>query len=344
MSHTSSWRSPSNIALIKYWGKYDLQLPHNPSLSFTLSACHTDMTMSVTPESSPSLTILYAGNPKPAFNEKINSFFSRIEQYFPWIKNSAIVIDSINTFPYGAGIASSASAMSAMALCLQDIDDQRNGKKERNAAWWKRVSEIARLGSGSACRSLYSSVSLWGKTDGVEASSDLFAIPWKEFTNPYYTTFEDTILVVSPSEKEISSSVGHQLMELHYYAATRYSTARENVSRLITVLQEPALINKFIAVVESEALQLHALMMSGMNPFLLLEPGTIAIIKEIWRFRKDSGLPVCFTLDAGPNVHLLYPAEHKAKVAEWIQTELVKHCSEEQVILDRVGSGPEKIS
>jgi diphosphomevalonate decarboxylase len=344
MSYTSSWRSPSNIALIKYWGKYEIQLPHNPSLSLTLSACHTDMTVTVTPETSPSLTILYAGNPKPSFNEKINSFFSRIEKHFPWIRNSSIVIDSINTFPYGAGIASSASAMSAMALCLQDIDDQLHGQKVKNADWWKQVSEIARLGSGSACRSLFSSAAIWGKTDGVDASSDLHAIPWKPFMDPYYTTFEDTILVVSPSEKSISSTVGHQLMELHQFAASRYSTARENISKLIAVLQEPNLLNKFIAVCESEALQLHALMMSGMNPFLLLEPGTIAIIREVWRFRKESGIPVCFTLDAGPNVHLLYPAEYKEKLAEWIKSDLVQYCAEGQFIMDRVGSGPEKIS
>src|SRR6187431_2521837 len=98
MSYTASWRSPSNIALIKYWGKHELQLPRNPSLSFTLSACHTNMTMTVSQEESPSLNVLYEGDPKPAFATKIHSFFSRIDSYFPWIRKSSILIDSFNTF------------------------------------------------------------------------------------------------------------------------------------------------------------------------------------------------------------------------------------------------------
>jgi diphosphomevalonate decarboxylase len=343
MMYSSSWRSPSNIALIKYWGKQEIQLPRNPSLSFTLSACYTEMMVTVSPEGPSSLTVLHEGKVKPAFGPKIKSFLSRIENRFPWIQHSALTLDSRNTFPYGAGIASSASAMSAMALCLQDIDDQMHHRSERDNTWWSGVSEVARLGSGSACRSLFPVAALWGKTEGVASSSDHFAIPWKDQTDPFYATFRDTILLVKNEEKTVSSSIGHQLMELHPYANARYTTARENLSHLMVILRNPALIDHFISICESEALHLHALMMSGPNPFVLIEPATISIIKEVWRFRKDSGLPVCFTLDAGPNVHLLYPAAHDTVIQDWINTKLIQFCAEGTIIQDRVGNGPEKV-
>ena len=103
-------------------------------------------------------------------------------------------------------------------------------------------------------------------------------------------------------------------------------------------------LNAFIAIVESEALQLHALMMSGKTPFILMEPGTISLIKEIWRFRKETNIPVCFTLDAGPNVHLLYPTQYSPAIMDWIDSELAPYCAEGKYILDHVGAGPEKIS
>ena len=103
-------------------------------------------------------------------------------------------------------------------------------------------------------------------------------------------------------------------------------------------------MNAFITIVESEALQLHALMMSGKTPFILMEPGTISLIKEIWRFRKETGIPVCFTLDAGPNVHLLYPNQYSPAIMDWIDSELAPYCAEGKYIPDHVGTGPEKIS
>ncbi|MBP7540167.1 MAG: diphosphomevalonate decarboxylase, partial [Saprospiraceae bacterium] len=96
-------------------------------------------------------------------------------------------------------------------------------------------------------------------------------------------------------------------------------------------------------IVESEALQLHALMMSGNTPFILMEPGTISLIKEIWRFRKETGIPVCFTLDAGPNVHLLYPSPYIPVIMNWVKSDLASHCADGKYILDQVGNGPKKI-
>lgn len=345
MIYNASWRSPSNIALIKYWGKYGLQLPLNPSLSFTLSACHTDMNIHVTPDATkPELLVLYDGSAKPSFEPKIKSLFTRIQDVLPWIVNASVVIDSINTFPHSAGIASSASAMSALALCLTDVDDQINGRThEKDIAWWRSVSEFARLGSGSACRSVYPRASIWGNASVIPNSSDSYAIPWGDHLSPVYRDYQDTILIVSSKEKSMSSTSGHEMMTGLAYAEVRYAVAKNNLSRLVESLGTETGLDQFISVCESEALQLHALMMSGSKPFILMEANTVSIIKEVWRFRKESGVPVCFTLDAGPNVHLLYPSAYQATVLGWIKNNLTPFCAEGLYIPDHVGTGPEKL-
>lgn len=346
MQLSSSWRSPSNIALIKYWGKHGIQLPRNPSLSFTLSACHTDMFVKVIPGAAkPALEVFYDGAAAPAFVPKIQSFFNRLSNELPWLKNSSVHIDSINTFPHSAGIASSASAMSALALCLADIDDEMNAKQGlKEEAWWNRVSEFARLGSGSACRSLFPVAALWGKTDTVEESSDYYAIPWVDQLSPVYHTFQDAILVVNAGEKMISSTAGHDFMNNIPYAEPRYRQAGDHLRLLIDAMQSENEIQSFITLCESEALQLHALMMMGPQPYLLMQSDTLSIIKEIWSFRKETGTPVCFTLDAGPNVHLLYPHDYKSVVHDFIKSNLLQYCQDGIFILDEVGNGPVKLS
>lgn len=345
MTYTSSWRSPSNIALIKYWGKHGIQLPRNPSLSITLSACHTNMTLSVELYAkNPGIDIFYDGQPKPSFEPKVKTFFSLLGDFFPWLKGSLVIIDSHNTFPHGAGIASSASALSAMALCLVDINDQINGTTTfPGEMWWKQASEIARLGSGSASRSVFPGAAIWGEADTIDTSSNRYAIPWNEHLSKVYKDFQDTILIVNTDEKSVSSTTGHDLMKDHAYATTRYEIARNNIDRLCDVMKRDDLLDTFISIVESEALQLHALMMCGESPFMLMEPGTVAIIKEVWRYRKATGIPVCFTLDAGPNVHMLYPSRYTTDVLAWIKKDLSPHCADGQYILDYVGSGPQKI-
>lgn len=345
MQLSSSWRSPSNIALIKYWGKYGIQLPRNPSLSFTLSACHTDMFVKIIPDVGKStIDVFYDGTASPAFVPKIQSFFNRLSNELPWLKNSSVHIDSINTFPHSAGIASSASAMSALALCLADIDDEMNARQSLNEeTWWNRVSELARLGSGSACRSLFPVAALWGKAENIKESSDQYAIPWVDQLSPLYHTFQDAILVVNSGEKPISSTAGHAFMNNLPYADARYQQAGDHLQMLIDIMQSEDEVERFITLCESEALQLHALMMMGPQPFLLMQPDTLSIIKEIWNFRKESGTPVCFTLDAGPNVHLLYPHDYKSIVHDFIKSNLLKYCQDGIFILDEVGIGPVKI-
>ena len=132
-------------------------------------------------------------------------------------------------------------------------------------------------------------------------------------------------------------------MNGHPFAGRRFQQAHENLDRLRSIFESGDL-DSFIKVVESEALTLHAMMMTGDPYFLLMKPNTLAIINEIFRFRQESGLHLCFTLDAGANVHLLYPETETEQVQEFIENELKQYCQNGQYINDRVGKGAKKLA
>ena len=118
------WASPSNIALVKYWGKKEHQIPENPSISFTLSDCKTITEITYTKKESKnfSFDIYFEGEKNEAFKPKIQTFFKRIETLYAFFKDYHFKIETSNTFPHSSGIASSASGMSAIALCLMSIE------------------------------------------------------------------------------------------------------------------------------------------------------------------------------------------------------------------------------
>jgi diphosphomevalonate decarboxylase len=144
--------------------------------------------------------------------------------------------------------------------------------------------------------------------------------------------------LVDKGEKQVSSTVGHDLMHNHPYAERRFAQAHENLDQLSAVLENGNL-DEFIAIVESEALTLHSMMMTSMPYFILMKPNTLEIINAIWKFRKETAIPVCFTLDAGANVHILYPKHVSDKVLEFITSKLVGYCQNGQYICDEIGMG-----
>ena len=125
-SRETTWHSPSNIALIKYWGKFGDQLPQNPSISFTLKNSKTITKIEYRKASGvePTVEYFFKGHRNPAFEEKVKKYFVKISEYLPFLKNLNLVIHSRNTFPHSTGIASSASAFSALALCLCSIENE----------------------------------------------------------------------------------------------------------------------------------------------------------------------------------------------------------------------------
>src|SRR5690606_20892331 len=159
-----AWESPSNIALVKYWGKKQHQIPANPSISFTLSDCKTITEVAFVKKEGLdnfSFDFLFEGKPKADFHPKLEQYFQRIERYLPFLKSYHFTIDSKNTFPHSSGIASSASAMAALSLCLMDIE--REFTEISDDFFYRKASFLARLGSGSACRSIKGNPIVWGK-------------------------------------------------------------------------------------------------------------------------------------------------------------------------------------
>ncbi len=343
-SGSVSWQSPSNIALIKYWGKYGEQLPMNPSLSFTLKNCFSQTSLSFSPKDSSQFEfeVFLDGKRAISFEPKIEKFFGRAQAYLPFLKKFKFKIETGNSFPHSSGIASSASGMSALALCLMDMERQME-PCITDEYFCEKASFLARLGSGSACRSVEGPLILWGEHPEIEGSSNLFGIKYPFSVHENFQNYQDTILLVDKGEKQVSSSVGHDLMLDHPYAEQRFRQARKNLSTLMNIFKIGDL-SGFIEIVESEALSLHAMMLTSMPYFVLMKPNTLEIINRIWKFRKETDSKLCFTLDAGANVHLLYPYKEKDGVLTFIKNELATFCKNGEFICDETGLGAEKIS
>ncbi len=340
-----TYKAPSNIALVKYWGKKEDQIPANPSISFTLDACATTTSIAYTkleePNNRISFELFFEGKPKEDFKPKIQTFFTRIEEYVPFLKAYHFRIETSNSFPHSSGIASSASGMAALALCLVHIEKEMNPKMNDNF-FNHKASFLARLGSGSACRSIEGDVIQWGEHKDTEGCSNLYGIKYPYKVHNVFQNYYDTILLVDKGQKKVSSTVGHNLMRNHPFAEQRFDQAHENLSKLKTVFASGNL-NDFIKIVESEALTLHAMMMTSMPYFILMKPKTLQIINRIWEFRASTKTHVCFTLDAGANVHVLYPENEKEEIYQFIKDELVAFCENGQYICDRIGFGAKKV-
>lgn len=340
-----TWKAPSNIALVKYWGKRENQIPANPSISFTLDACATTTKVSfeklLAPKGEFSFDLFFEGNLKESFKPKIGTFFERIETYLPFLKDYHFTIETSNSFPHSSGIASSASGMAALALCLLSIEKASNTEMT-HGVFNKKASFLARLGSGSACRSIEGDLIQWGSHTGTPESSDLFGIKYPFAVHNNFKNYHDTILLVHKGEKVVSSTVGHGLMKDHPFAAERFKQAHKNLNELKQIFAQGDL-KKFIEIVESEALTLHAMMMTSKPYFILMHSNTLQIINKIWEFRKTTQTPICFTLDAGANVHVLYPESVKEKAIQFIQDELVVYCENGHYICDRIGTGAKEL-
>ncbi len=338
------WQSPSNIAIVKYWGKFGLQLPRNASISFTLKEAQSQTTIQYKTKSQKGMSFhfLFEGKEQPHFSDKIGKYLHALLPYFPFLEFLDMHIESSNTFPHSSGIASSASAMSALIMCLIDIEQQFSEKPKHQDHILQKASYLARLGSGSAARSLFPYAASWGLNDSIAGSSNYFASPLSGHIHKVFKSYHDSILIISGKEKAVPSRAGHELMENNPFAMVRYSLAKANISKLMDILNKGDL-EGFCQVTESEALQLHALMMTSEPSYMLLEPQTIGAIKAVRSFRKETGIPVCFTLDAGPNLHLLYPDENADQVKDLIINELVSYCHQKQWINDQLGEGPSKL-
>lgn len=339
INQSVAWKSPSNIAIVKYWGKTGLQLPLNPSISFSLENCYTNTRVDYCLKEKPtdeSFAFLFEGNSHPPFEPKLKHFFQYVFERYPLLRQYKFDISSENSFPHSAGIASSASAMCALSFCLIQIHNRIRGDE-----CWPNADEVgslARLGSGSACRSTHGGWMMWGTYPYMAYSNDNYAISINDHVHDLFRRLCDTVLVISSQRKQVSSSLGHQMMTAHPYGKARIDQALDNTAQLLDALKEGD-FDRFAKVCEEEALSLHALMMSSRPGFMLMHPNTLTAIDRIRQHRQQTGLPVCFTLDAGPNIHLIYPETHRPAIRDWIVSELLPLCENQLMIDDCLGAG-----
>ncbi len=339
---TVTWQSPSNIALIKYWGKYDGQMPANPSLSMTLKNAHTITSLKYRPTRHPGTLIQdfsVHNEPGQKFKDRIEKYFRLLSENIPEMTEYEFSIHTKNTFPHSAGIASSASAFSALSLCILSWHENIIKDSFNREEFYNKASNFARLGSGSASRSVFGKYALWGKFKAVRGSSNEYAIPLNQEISNDFIHLKDTILIVNSGEKKVSSSMGHQTMNGHPFAQSRYQQAGENLRIILEAMKEGSW-NTFQEIVENEAMTLHSLMMSAKTGFILMDENTLRIIEELKKFREQRQIKICFTLDAGPNVHILFPASEEPKIRPFIQEALLKYCEKEHFLEDETGEGP----
>jgi diphosphomevalonate decarboxylase len=310
----------SNIALIKYWGKKNNQEPLNPSLSCTLAKSMTAMQGCATLTEGDDIRVdhfFFHEKENELFKNKINLKLKKMSATHQWMKGLRLDLNTQNNFPHSSGIASSASSMSALAMALATCYAQKKNETMAEAA----VSSLARELSGSACRSVQRGWNLWGKTAQVSASTDQYAVSINDEIHPIFGDIQDTICIVSEGSKSVSSSEGHEHANEHPEINRRVERANDRLKRLLGALKIGDW-QEFISVVEAEALDLHTLMMTGKNPFCLLETKSLEVIKKIITLRDRHQLICAYTLDAGPNIHLLYPKSQKEKIQQLVLPEL----------------------
>lgn len=355
-SSSIAWECPSNIALVKYWGKLAGQIPANPSLSFTLSSCVTKTKLTYRLNQEPTLTFRFEGEPKPAFETKIQTYLEGLYDKMPWLQQAALELDSLNTFPHSSGIASSASAMGALALVLVSADRQIKGTYDpaqigEDALFWREASDLARRGSGSACRSIYGGFTVWGRHEAVEGSDDRWAVPLNgQKIHPALRDIHDTVILVDRGVKSVSSSVGHGLMNQHPYAQSRFQQAYDRVGELRSLLLSESTVPSDEVwwsigdLIESEALTLHAMMLCSRPSYLLMKPQTLQVLELIRNYRNQKKVPLFFTLDAGANVHLLFPAQAQNDAMELLDKQITDILGPHSYLCDRLGTGPRPLT
>jgi len=311
-----------NIAFIKYWGNRDdaLRLPVNGSLSMNLDNLYTRTRVTFNPDlPADSLTINGKAARGPALIRVIE-ILDLVRQQAGQTGRAAVV--SSNNFPIGAGIASSAAAFAALALSASTAAGLELSEQD--------LSRLARRGSGSACRSIPGGFVEWQMGDS-EADSFAFSI-----APAAHWPLVDCVAVVSQVHKVTGSSEGHGLA-----ASSPLQNARVgDAPRRLNLCRQAILTKDFAAfaeVVELDCNMMHAVMQTSSPALLYWQPGTLAVMQAVTAWRT-AGQTVCYTIDAGPNVHVLCPAD----AAQQVQSKLAEIAGVEKVLIAGVG-GPARL-
>ena len=319
---TATAQALANIAFIKYWGNRDntLRLPLNGSISMNLDGLYTRTTVSFQPSLPFDELIINGHEVRGAGLERI-SYILDIIRGMADIYELAEVM-SENNFPSGAGIASSASAFAALAMAGSKAAGLSLSEPE--------LSRLARRGSGSASRSIPGGFVEW--QTGV-SDDDSFAF---SIADPAHWNLVDCVAIVSASHKKTGSTEGHGIAATSPLQAARVADAPRRLEICRKAILERD-FNMFASIVELDSDLMHAVMMTSTPALHYWKPASLEVMNCVRQWRMD-GIPVCYTVDAGPNVHVIC-LETEANIIDKRLREIV---GVENVLVARAG-GPATI-
>ena len=293
-----------NIAFIKYWGNRDdaLRLPANSSLSMNLAALTTTTTVEFRSDLDADSVTIDDAEATASARERVTTHLDRVRALAS-INTKASVI-SRNNFPAGTGLASSASAFAALtvaACAAAGLDLSTDA-----------LSRLARRASGSACRSVPGGFVLWDTCDEDDCSFGRTLAP------PDHWDLRDVVAIVESAHKATGSTQGHALAGTSPLQAARVASTPGRLERCraaILARDFPTLAD----VMEEDALAMHAVMMTSIPSLIYWRPATLAVMQAVRAWRTD-GLAVAFTIDAGPNVHCICPADSAPQVENLVRS------------------------
>ncbi len=324
--------SCGNIALIKYWGNRDqaLRLPSNPSLSMNLAGLITTTTVEFDPALKQDVLVLGGHEISGKGFERVSRFLDQVRRQTSEVSETSEVshlfahVESRNNFPAGAGLASSASGFAALAVAASAAAGLQLNEAE--------LSRLARLGSGSACRSVPGGFVEWALgTD--DRSSYAYSIAPAD-----HWDLQDVVALIDVEHKAVGSTEGHAVADTSPLQAARVATASDRLAQA-----RSAVLNRDFAaladVVELDSLMMHAVMITSAPVLMYWQPATVAVMHAVRQWRAN-GLAACATIDAGPNVHVICTAEAVTEVA--LRLRVIPGVR--QVITARVGGPAHLIS
>ena len=324
--------APSNIAFLKYWGKKNErhQWPANNSISMTLNGLTTQTEAIVT--SSSEHSFYFSGE----YLSKDNSFAKKAYKQLELIrkelaKSEFLQVKSQNNFPAACGIASSASSMAALTIAAVGAYLNCNSFEELSLHGYGKESlaHLARLGSGSAGRSLWGGFVAWEK--GLEANSQKI---FQAYPTQHWQ-LSDHVVLFSNKAKSISSTDGHRMAWTSPFFKTRLADINKRYEQFNEYI-ETRDINQFGSLLEQEALEVHAIMSSSSPSVVYIDEDVGNFLAWVRSIRQNKRLACYFTLDAGPNVHVITPKEESSRFLDAFSEQWPQH----KILIDEVGKGP----
>ena len=326
----STWLATPNIAVVKYWGKRDsnLNLPYNGSVSVTMDETVSTRT---TVEFGKSLShdSLFLNGTKARKDET-----SRASRVLDAVRKAAGIrlrarVHSKNNFPTAAGIASSASGFAALACAAADAAGMRASSKQ--------LSLFARMGSGSACRSVIGGFAEWKKGSRKDGK-DSYAVQTAPAS--HWPSLRNVIAITDAGRKLIGSDLG---MQLTVSGSALYDQRLKRMPGLIREMKSAILsrnLPAFLSLAMKESSNMHAVMLDSSPPIIYMNDISRQIMRAVHSFNDGEGsIAAGYTFDAGPNAHVYTSKKHAKKIARMLSgIDGVK-----KTITCRAGSGPRKL-